>query len=139
MRSRANSCDERAADHDGVSLQRLSAHVVERILAHGHVLSDAFEVTHGEPVIGGIHGSEAHHFFCAYCMTWMFTRPVLAPKVVNVRPTMFDEHRWFAPYIETYTKTKLPWAVTGAARSFEEFPPMEEYESLIKAFHGAET
>src|SRR3954465_14679498 len=55
--------------------------------------SDAFEVTQGEPVIGGIHGSEAHHFFCAYCMTWMFTRPVLAPKVVNVRPTMFDEHR----------------------------------------------
>jgi hypothetical protein len=97
-------------------------------------LTDAFEVTEGEPVIGGLHGPEAHHFFCGHCMTWMFTRPAVAPHVVNVRPTMFDDRTWFAPFVESFTKTKLPWAVTGAVHAFEEFPPMEAYGDLMKAF-----
>ncbi|WP_394825779.1 GFA family protein [Pendulispora albinea] len=103
--------------------------------------ADAFEVTQGDPVIGGLHGPDAHHFFCAHCMTWMFTRPAALPHIVNVRPTMLDEHAWFAPFLETFTKTKLPWAVTGAVHSFEEFPPMEAYEALLQAFasHGAGT
>jgi hypothetical protein len=97
-------------------------------------LTDAFEVTKGEPVVGGLRGPEAPHFFCERCMTWMFTRPAVAPQVVNVRPTMFDDRRWFAPFVESFTKTKLPWAVTGAVHSFEEFPPMEAYEDLVRAF-----
>jgi hypothetical protein len=95
---------------------------------------DGFEVTRGEAVIGGLHGPDAPHFFCEYCMTWIFTRPAQAPQVVNVRPTMFDDHDWFAPFAETFTRTKLPWAVTGARHSFDEFPPMEAQEGLLKAF-----
>ena len=94
--------------------------------------SDAFEVTKGEPVIGGLHGDEAHHLFCAYCMTWMFTRPVAFGHIVNVRPTMFDDPTWFAPFVESFTKTRLPWAKTGAVHSFEEFPPIEAYEGLVR-------
>ena len=97
-------------------------------------LADGFEITKGEPVIGGLRGADAQHFFCADCMTWMFTRPAVVPHIVNVRPTMFDDHSWFFPFVETYTKAKLPWAVTGAVHSFEEFPPMEAYGSLIQAF-----
>jgi hypothetical protein len=97
-------------------------------------MADAFEVAKGEVVIGGLHGPDAQHYFCAHCMTWMFTRPAVAPHVVNVRPTMFDDHAWFAPFVESFTKTKLPWAVTGAVHSFEEFPPMDAYEGLVKAF-----
>ncbi len=67
-------------------------------------------------------------------MTWMFTRPVQIAHIVNVRPTMFDDRAWFAPFVETFTRTKLPWAVTGAAHSFHEFPPMESYETLMKEF-----
>ncbi|MEO6601432.1 MAG: GFA family protein [Polyangiaceae bacterium] len=95
--------------------------------------SDGFEVTRGEPVIGGLHGADAH-FFCAYCMTWLFTRPQVAPQIVNVRSTMFDDATWSAPFIETFTKTQLPWAITGAVHSFEEFPPMSAFEGLVKAF-----
>jgi hypothetical protein len=98
-------------------------------------LTDAFEVTKGEPVIGGLHAPDLPHYFCGYCMTWMFTRPTQVPHIVNVRATLFDDHAWFAPFVESYTKTKLPWAVTGAAHSFEEFPPMESYEGLMKAFY----
>jgi len=97
-------------------------------------LADAFEVTKGDPVIGGLHGPDAHHFFCAHCMTWMFTRPAPLPHIVNVRPTMFDERAWFSPFMETFTKSKFPWVVTGAVHSFEEFPPMDAYGPLMQAF-----
>lgn len=97
-------------------------------------LADALEVTRGEPVIAGLHGPDLRHFCCAHCMSWMFTRVVAIPHIVNVRPTMLDDAAWFSPFMETYTKTKLPWAVTGAARSFEEFPPMEAFDGLLKAF-----
>ncbi len=96
--------------------------------------ANTFEVTKGEPVIGGLHGAEAHHFFCAYCMTWMFTRPVALDHIVNVRPTMFDDHAWFAPFVESFTKARLPWAKTGAVHAFEEFPPLEAYEPLMHEF-----
>lgn len=96
--------------------------------------AEAFEVTAGEPVIGGLHGADLHHFFCPHCMSWMFTRLAFAPHLVNVRPTMFDDHAWFAPFGETYTKTKLPWAITGAVHSFEEFPPMDGLDRLIEEY-----
>jgi hypothetical protein len=99
-------------------------------------LAAAFEVTKGEPVIGGLRGPETHHFFCPSCLTWMFTRPVPMPQLVNVRPTMFDDRAWFDPFVETYTKAKLPWATTGAVHSFDEFPPMESYDGLMKAFRA---
>jgi hypothetical protein len=96
--------------------------------------ADAFEVPKGEVVIGGLHGAELHHMFCAHCMTWMFTRIGFLPHVVNVRATMLDDHVWFAPFAETYTKAKLPWATTGAAHSFEEFPAPERWAELMKEF-----
>lgn len=97
-------------------------------------LASGFTVTKGEPVIGGLRSEDLQHFFCGHCMTWMFTRPAPLPHIVNVRPTMFDDHAWFAPFAETFTKTKLSWAQTGAVHSFEEFPPMEAFEDLVKEY-----
>jgi hypothetical protein len=96
--------------------------------------ASGFSVTTGQPVIGGLHGNDLQHFFCGHCMTWMFSRPAPLPHVVNVRPTMFDDHAWFAPFLETYAKTKLPWARTGASRSFDEFPPMDEFDGLLREY-----
>jgi hypothetical protein len=93
-----------------------------------------FAVTQGEPVIGGLHREELRHFFCGYCMTWMFTRPAALPDMVNVRPTLLDDHAWFTPFMETYAKTKLAWAHTGALHSFAEFPSPEELEGLRQSF-----
>ena len=97
-------------------------------------LASAFAVTQGEPVIGGLHGNDIRHFFCGHCMTWTFTRPALLPHVVNVRPTMFDDHAWFAPFTETYARAKLPWAHTGAVHSFPEFPPMDRFDVLLREY-----
>src|SRR3546814_18017217 len=36
--------------------------------------SAGFEVTAGEPVIGGLHGERARHHHCDWCKSWLFTR-----------------------------------------------------------------
>jgi hypothetical protein len=95
---------------------------------------DGFEVIQGEPVIGGLHG-DAQHNFCPHCKSWMFTRPARAP-FVNLRPTMLDDHADFAPFIESYTSEKLPWATTPAVHSYEKFPPFEAYEALIREYQS---
>jgi hypothetical protein len=95
--------------------------------------SAGFEVTQGEPVIGGLHGEIRHHF-CPHCMSWMFTRPPGMDWFVNVRPTMLDDTSWYWPFIETYTCEKLPWASTPAVHSFEKFPAFDDYERLTKEF-----
>lgn len=91
---------------------------------------DGFEVTKGETAVGGAHSPELEHNFCPRCMTWLFTRPIGMP-FVNVRPTMFDDTSWFRPYMETYASAKLPFAETGAVKSYPTFPAMEEIEGLL--------
>ena len=40
------------------------------------VPADGFEVTLGEPVIGGLHGPN-RQYFCPNCMSWLVDREVL--------------------------------------------------------------
>jgi len=100
--------------------------------------SDAFAVTQGEPVIGGLRGDEIHHFFCGACMSWMFTRVESLDWFVNVRATMLDDASRYEPYIETFTSEKLPWATTPAIHSYEQFPTVDEYTQLTAEYaaHG---
>lgn len=94
--------------------------------------AEGFEVTRGEPVLGGLRNPELRHFFCPACMSWMFTR--FLPEFVNTRVTMFDDVSWFSPFIETWTRTKLPWVTTPASHSYAEFPPVEDYAMLTAEF-----
>ena len=101
--------------------------------------ADGFSVTQGETVIGGLRSEGLNHHFCPHCMTWMFTRIDGLPQFVNVRPTMLDDTAWFRPFIETFTSEKLPFAETGAVRSYERFPPMEDFGELIRAYQATLT
>ena len=96
------------------------------------VSDEAFEVTEGEPVIGGLHG-EVPHYFCPYCMSWIFTR-VPGVQMVNVRATMLDDTTGFEPFVETYTSEKLPWATTPAVHAFDKFPEPEAWPGLMEAY-----
>jgi hypothetical protein len=109
--------------------QRMSASAFSLSLA---VPGDGFEVTAGEPVLGGLN-RDMHHF-CPACLTWMFTRPPGMDWFVNVRPSLLDDHRWFVPYVETWTSEKLPWAETPAGHGFEKVPDLSEFEPLIHAY-----
>lgn len=95
--------------------------------------NEGFEVTSGEPVIGGLQGA-LRHFFCPHCKSWMFTRSEAFDRFVNVRPTMLHNASWFVPFIETYTSEKLPWASTPATHRFEKFPPMEAFAPLMAEY-----
>jgi hypothetical protein len=95
--------------------------------------SEGFSVTKGEPVIGGLHGA-TRHYFCPYCMSWLFTRPEGFDWFVNVRATMLDDVASFTPFIETCTGEKLPWATTPAVHSFVTFPAIEEYGELTEQY-----
>ena len=109
--------------------QRMSASAFSLSAA---IPTQGFEVSRGEPVIGGLHDPEQRHFFCPHCMTWMFTR--FTPEFVNVRPTLLEDVSWFSPFIETWTRARLPWARTPALHSYPEFPPMEDFGKLIAEF-----
>jgi len=52
---------------------------------------------------------------------------------------MLDEAARLAPFVETYTAEKLPFAQTGAAHSFETLPPMEAWEGLMQEYAAALT
>lgn len=114
--------------------QRMSASAYSLSAA---IPTEGFAVTQGEPVIGGLHGA-TRHFFCPHCMSWMFTRPEGVDQFINVRATLLDDASWVAPFIETWTQTRLPGAVTSAAFSYEAFPPIEDYMKLMDEFakHG---
>ena len=110
----------------------------QRMTASAFSLSTAiptpgFEVTEGEPVLGGLKGA-AHHFFCPACLSWLYTRAEGMDGFVNVRATLLDDPSWFVPFVETWTREKLPWAGTPAWHSFEGFPAMEEFPALLQAF-----
>ena len=97
--------------------------------------AEAFRVTQGEPVIGGLHGA-TRHFFCGWCMSWMFTRPEGLDGFVNLRPTMFDDPRGFAPFVETMRREKLAWTETHAVHRFDGFPPPEQFVSLLEEYRS---
>jgi len=99
--------------------------------------SSAFVLTSGDPVIGGLHGA-ARHFFCGYCMSWLFTRPEGMDEFINVRSTMLEDSRYYQPFIETYMDEKLEWATTGAKHSFNGFPPQEMFPRLLTEYAADE-
>lgn len=96
------------------------------------VAEGAFELTAGEPVIGGMHG-EIRHFHCPHCLSWMFTRPPGAP-FVNVRTPMLDEPKGFAPFVETGLSQKLPWVAASAPRGFPMFPDPTDWPELMQGY-----
>ena len=94
---------------------------------------DRFEVTAGEPVLGGIRGT-SKQYFCPSCMSWVFTRPEALEGLVNVRPMMLDRASEHRPFMETYTSEAIGWVTSGAERSYEGVPEESEISELLEAY-----
>lgn len=74
----------------------------------------------------------AHHRHCDRCKSWVYTDVETIDWFVNVRATMLDDPTWFVPFVETWTSEGLPWALTGAARSYPTQPAFEDYEAAAR-------
>ena len=94
---------------------------------------ERFEVTQGEPVLGGLKGA-TRHYFCPSCMTWLFTRPEGMEDFVNIRSTMFDNVGVHRPYMEAHWRDALAGIQTGAVRRFETVPEEDQFGPLIAAY-----
>ena len=100
------------------------------------VAGDVFEVTKGEPVVGGLKGDEIDHMFCPDCMSWVFTR-VMDGAFINMRAPMLDDTSGTAPFIQSYTSEKLDWVELDTPHSYETFPEMEEYLAAVEAYRAS--
>ena len=76
---------------------------------------------------------------CAYCKSWLFTRPHGFDWFVNVRSTMLDDASWYVPFIETFTSERLSWARTPARHSFPRFPDDKDWPTLMEQFKALGT
>ncbi|MGR6469094.1 GFA family protein [Rhizobium sp. PAMB 3182] len=114
--------------------QRMTASAFSLSSLHA---GDTFEITAGEPVIGGMRG-EIRHYFCPNCMSWVYTKFEPTDQFVNIRATMLDDCGDYRPFIETYTSEMLPWANTPALHSFEQFPPMDKYPELMAEYAASD-
>jgi hypothetical protein len=95
--------------------------------------ADAFAVTAGEPVLGGLRAG-TRHYFCPACMSWLFTRPEGMDAFVNVRATLLEDAGSYRPFIEAYTAEGLPWAKTGAVHSYDRVPDEADFPALMQEF-----
>jgi hypothetical protein len=112
--------------------QRMTASAFSLSLA---IPAEGFSVSQGEPVIGGVHGA-TQHFFCRRCKSWLFTRPEGLDHLVNVRVSMLDDHSWFEPFVEFWTREKLWWVTTPAVYSFASEPEAHEFPRLIEKYRA---
>ena len=99
------------------------------------VPEDGFRVNAGETAVGGLHGAIEHRF-CAHCMSWLFSR-MPGAGFVNVRSALLDGEAWKAPFVETWTDERLPWARTTAKYSFPRFPAQDAWGPMIGGFQAS--
>jgi hypothetical protein len=95
--------------------------------------SEGFEVTNGEPVLGGLR-AEPKHYHCPLCKSWMFTKPSAMPGFVNLRATMLDDHAWVRPFVDFHRREGFDWAQTGAKYSFQRFASDEDLATVLKEY-----
>lgn len=107
----------------------------QRMTAGPYSLSAAIpenglEVLQGDTAPAGADPAFGHRA-CPRCLSWVWTEHPMMEGFVNLRATMLDEPAWAAPFAETWTAEKLPFARSGAVRSFPGFPPPEEFAALL--------
>ena len=88
----------------------------------------------GETEIGGLHNPVPEHHFCPSCKNWLFTRGIAGGAFVNLRPSLLDDGDWVVPYADTWGTERLPGVQSGARGHYPEFPPVEDYASLMEGY-----
>ncbi len=67
----------------------------------------------------GSSGEESRQYTCRFCTGWTHTEADSSPGVVIVRPSTLDNHRWFRPVAQLFTRSAYPWALMPVQFSYE--------------------
>lgn len=110
----------------------------QRMTASAYSLSslypaDRFALTSGETVRGGLQVGPDHRF-CAQCMSWLYTVPEGLEEFVNVRSPLLENAPGHRPYVDVFRAEGMPWASSGAVRSFETMPQESEFPELMAEY-----
>lgn len=92
-----------------------------------------FRLLEGETILGGLKGP-TRHYFCADCLSWLFTRPDGLDGMVNIRTPLFEDAASFPPFVEVYRAQGLPGSQSGAPHSFEGAPEVDAFLSLAEEY-----
>ncbi len=88
----------------------------------------------GEMITGGLGTPGRTHFYCASCLTFVYSEIEDSGRI-NLRTPILDKAAEFEPFIEVMTDTKLPWAFVPAKFSFAQAPSgPDELQALMKAY-----
>ena len=68
----------------------------------------------------GSSGEPAINARCSVCSTWIYTKPQSKPGMLVLRPSSLDDHHWFRPVAQIYTRSALSWALMPVQFSFAE-------------------
>lgn len=102
------------------------------------VPADGYELTKGhgtEYAKTADTGNTSRQYFCDNCGSWISTKIDEKPDLVIARPMQLDEHRWFRPVAQIFTRSGLPFAQMSTALTWEsEFENAEDIEAMKSAF-----
>ena len=65
-------------------------------------------------------GGWSRQFTCPVCTGWTHTMTQTAPALVIVRPSTLDDHAWFRPVAQIFTRSALAWALMPLPHTYAE-------------------
>ncbi len=80
-------------------------------------------------------GNTSRQYFCEQCGTWVSTKIDEKPDLVIVRPMQLDDHAWFRPVAQIFTRSALAFAPLPTALTWEtEFEDADDIQAMKDAF-----
>ena len=67
----------------------------------------------------GSSGKPSTNARCGACGTWIFTKPQSQPGIIVIRPSSLEDHCWFRPVAQLFTRSALSWALMPVQFSYE--------------------
>jgi hypothetical protein len=65
-------------------------------------------------------GGWSRQFTCPVCTGWTHTVTQHASRLVIVRPSTLDDHAWYRPIAQIFTRSALPWALMPLPHTYSE-------------------
>ncbi|MHC1547877.1 GFA family protein [Phyllobacterium sp. K27] len=102
------------------------------------IATDSFSITSETQPEGhrktADNGAISTRFVCPECATWTHTQTTSSTEMMIVRPSSLDDHSWFKPVAQLYTRSAQKWALLPMPLSYEEeFPEYDSVQAVYKA------